>query len=158
MEQWVGILLGFIVAIAIIIAYMYRRSNFENATSAPPQDALVVTGVVETPGAPVQPSPSPTAQPPTMMPTQAETSTTMMPTQPPTMMPTQAETSTTMMPTQPPTMMPTQPPTMMPQTTAPTMMSTQPPTMMSTQSEMDIEPAYDAKFAEYSPEDDIKVM
>ncbi len=154
MEQWVGILLGFIVAIAIIIAYMYRRSNFENATSAPPQDALVVTGVVETPGAPVQPSPPPTAQPPTMMPTQPPT---MMPTQPPTTMPTQPPTT---MPTQPPTMMPTQAETstMMPQTTAPTMMPTQPPTMMPTQSEMDIEPAYDAKFAEYTPEDDIKVM
>ena len=63
MEQWVGILLGLIVVVALVVAYMYRSSNF---AVAPPN--VISSGPA--PGAPLtEPTaPAPVAQAPAPMP------------------------------------------------------------------------------------------
>ena len=144
MEQWVGILLGFIVAVAIIVAYMYRRSNFDVAPLSVSDQAQVASlNPVEMSTLPLSsmtPQPAPSA---TMAP-QAATTTMMA--------------SSGMEQPAPST-------TMAPQAATTTMMASgmeqpAPSTTMAPQAATtdDIEPAYDAKFAEYTPEDDIKVM
>ena len=61
MEQWVGILLGLIVVVAFVVAYMYRSSNFK---VAPPN----VISSAPAPGAPLSepeaPAPAPEAPAP----------------------------------------------------------------------------------------------
>ena len=54
MEQWVGILLGFIVALALIAAYMYRASNFETVPAPAPAPAME-----SLPALPKDPEPTP---------------------------------------------------------------------------------------------------
>ena len=67
MEQWVGILLGLIVVVALVVAYMYRSSNF---AVAPPN--VISSGPA--PGAPLtEPAaPAPIAQAPAPMPAAPE--------------------------------------------------------------------------------------
>jgi hypothetical protein len=67
MEQWVGILLGFIVALALIAAYMYRTSNFETVP-APAPAAPVMESLPSLPKdpepAPLEPAPQPSVPEP----------------------------------------------------------------------------------------------
>lgn len=67
MKQWVGILLGLIIVVALVVAYKYRASNFEVApldvTSAASAPAPVAAPAL----APEQPSmPEPAMAPPVM--------------------------------------------------------------------------------------------
>lgn len=65
MKQWVGILLGFIVVVALVLAYMYRSSNFEiappNTISSAPSGAPLVEAPAQ---APVAQAPAPAPMPP----------------------------------------------------------------------------------------------
>ena len=67
MQQWVGILLGFIVVVALVLAYMYRSSNFEvappNTISSAPSGAPLVEAPAQAPVTPA-PAPAPSALPP----------------------------------------------------------------------------------------------
>jgi len=67
MKQWVGIFLGFIVVVALIVAYMYRSSNFEIAPPSVISGALSGAPLVETPAqapvAPAPPAPAPAPEP-----------------------------------------------------------------------------------------------
>lgn len=67
MEQWVGILLGFIVVIALVVAYMYRSSNFEiappNTISSAPSGAPLVEAPAQAQLNAPAPAPMPPAPP-----------------------------------------------------------------------------------------------
>lgn len=60
MEQWVGILLGLIVVVAFVVAYMYRSSNF---AVAPPTVISSAPATAELAPAPAPPAPAPAPAP-----------------------------------------------------------------------------------------------
>lgn len=67
MKQWVGILLGLIIVVALVVAYKYRASNFEVAPLDVTSTASAPAPVAAPALAPEQPSmPEPAMAPPVM--------------------------------------------------------------------------------------------
>ena len=70
MKQWVGILLGLIIVVALVVAYKYRASNFEVAPLDVTSAASAPAPVAPTPVAALAPEqppmPEPAMAPPVM--------------------------------------------------------------------------------------------